>query len=220
MQGHAAPLSSGKPQVLVPRLSFCCVGSYLAWSFLASGGGQKCGEMAVQEVPSSPVGFFCLFFCFCELTKVWDKFEHRLKTTGWQPNKPWVMNWVSRRSEAAVLWDSCSLSCSLQKQHCPHRELPLCGPALQATELLERKCEMSPLGECFVSSSKTVVSWEEAFGGDAGICYCFLPPYPVPNGWFLLHVLSLLALLATPLHSTALLALCHELGEGTDSAVK
>lgn len=191
---------------------------------LASGGGQKCGEMEFQEVPSSPVGFFlfgCVFFvCFCELTKVWDKFEYRLKTTGWQTNKPWVMNWVSRRDEASVPWDGCSLNCSLQKQHCPHRELLLRGQALQATELLERKHEMSLLGECFVSSSKTVVSWGEVFGGDAGICYCFFPPYPVPNGWFLLHVLSRLALLATSLHSTALLALCHELGEGTDSAVK
>lgn len=68
---------------------------------------------------------------------------------------------------------------------------------LAATELLERTCEMSLLGECFLSLSETVVSWEEVFGGDAGVCYYYLPPSPISNCWFFPCIL--LAFLGTPL---------------------
>lgn len=97
-----------------------------------------------------------------------------------------------------MLWDSCNPQLQIVKTALPTQGAAALCPALQAAEQLERTCELSLLGACFVSLSEPVVSWEEVLGGGAGICYCCLP-FAVPCCWLFLPVPPLLALLGTSL---------------------
>lgn len=60
-----------------------------------------------------------------------------------------------------MLWDSCNPQLQIVKTALPTQGAAALCPALQAAEQLERTCELSLLGACFVSLSEPVVSWEE-----------------------------------------------------------